>query len=297
MCPPNTKVFLPDLPNDPPTAIQDAIYQMASLAPHLEPVPHIAASRVKSRHQIKENIRAWQLAADQTHARRINQVLIVRGDAGLHDPNALRTPLVKKTNDQKLFKTSLELLQSGILEEGGISKVGLCGHPEGLGKMNAREALSHLIEKLQTAEKKGLSARVVTQFSFHTTALTDFVKQVNAAGFKVPLSLGFPGPAQSTDLRKMARICDVSMPSVEEAHKWPVEGLNHLAQWYTDPHREVDVGELELHLYPFGGLRRTLMWLAYEEKRSHSCDGTWWNTLGVPSLPLELSEWARGLDV
>jgi hypothetical protein len=62
--PRGTLVYLPSLPNDPPDAMEHALRHLRSSAPHLEPVPHIAAHRVPSAVELLRRLDRWQAATD-----------------------------------------------------------------------------------------------------------------------------------------------------------------------------------------------------------------------------------------
>jgi hypothetical protein len=62
--PRGTLVYLPNLPNDPPDAIEHALRHLRCSAPHLEPVPHIAAQRVPSEAELLRRLDNWQAATN-----------------------------------------------------------------------------------------------------------------------------------------------------------------------------------------------------------------------------------------
>ncbi len=291
--PHNTLVYLPDLPHAQPNAIRAAIQDLARLAPHLRPVPHIAASRVTSEKALLDHLDGWQAAA-APHT--LTEVLVVRGDTNTHDtaapgssgssgslPNPPRGP----------FETSADLLESGVLQRRGIEAVGLAGHPEGVAQLSTADAQAHLLRKLDAAINGGLQPRVVTQFSFDTGAATAFVDSLRAAGVSAPVSLGLPGPAPASSLVRMARQCGVSEPEAALAAAWPDGCLEQLAPWQEA--RGPADGLQNLHLYAFGGVSATLRWLALESAPGGASAerASAWRLLGFEPPPLSMLAWAR----
>ena len=60
--PAGTRVYLPDLPHDPPSAIEDALALVARANRALVPVPHVAAGRAASAEALEARLGAWQRA-------------------------------------------------------------------------------------------------------------------------------------------------------------------------------------------------------------------------------------------
>ena len=246
--PANTKIYLPALPTDPPSAIEEAL---GLIKQHdLEPIPHIAASREESISSLEKRLAAWQRASKD----RVREVLVVRGDPRAHHGTE-STATASTSNTGAAFGTSLELLESNVLQRCGIEAVSLCGHPEGIAAANlsAEAAQKHLKAKLQWADASGVRARVVTQFCFDTATATGYVDTLRADGLDVAVSIGIVGPDVSMDRRKkMAERCGVRPPE----NGFVTPSLRRLARWQAE--RGELAGAQMLHLYPFGGLRKCL---------------------------------------
>ena len=248
--PAGTRIFLPALPADPPTAIEEALGLLHRENAGLVPVPHIAASREASTSSLETRLAAWQRASSDS----VREALIVRGDPrGAHstDDVASGTTVVPGA-----FGTSLELLETGVLQRCGIDAVSLCGHPEGVGGLSPDAARAALAEKLRWADANGVHARVVTQFCFSSGEATGFVDALRADGLGVDVSLGIVGPSSLPLRQRMAERCDVAPPT----SPYVTPFMRRLAAWQAA--REPGAGVQALHLYPFGGLTATLKWLA-----------------------------------
>lgn len=73
--PKGTLVYLPNLPADPPDAIELAIRHLHETAPQLEPVPHIAAARVRSEAELLRTLDSWQLARGRAEISEVRRYL------------------------------------------------------------------------------------------------------------------------------------------------------------------------------------------------------------------------------
>lgn len=126
-----------------------------------------------------------------------------------------------------------------------------------------------LVEKLNCAARSGLEARVVTQICFDPANGTSFVEALRRSGRTEPVSLGLVGPARLELLRRMALQCGVNLPpalslppadrsAAEAEESLPTDCMRHLSRWQAS--RSTTDGMQAIHLYPFGGLLRTVSW-------------------------------------
>ena len=156
------------------------------------------------------------------------------------------------------FASSLELLETGALQRGGVETVALGGHPEGVGGLSEAAARAALAAKLRWADGAGVRARVVTQFSFDVPAVTAFVDALRADGLAHDVSVGLVGPCTLTVRERVARRCGVRPPRAA----FVTSTMRALARWQAErAAADAASGAQALHLYPFGGLGRTLRWL------------------------------------
>ena len=104
----------------------------------MHPIPHIAARSIKDKDQLKGILKALK---DQAS---VDEVLIIGG--GVDNP----------VGD---FDSSMQILETGLIQDHGIGKIGVSGHPEGSPDINA-DALAHALAwKNEFAKKEGLGAR------------------------------------------------------------------------------------------------------------------------------------------
>tara|TARA_B100000676_G_scaffold290517_1_gene324076 strand:+ start:702 stop:1043 length:342 start_codon:yes stop_codon:yes gene_type:complete len=110
----------------------------------------------------------------------------------------------------------------------------------------------------------------VTQFAFTAVPVIAWLEYVRAAGLRLPVHGGVPGPARIGTLMRYARMCGVS--SSMKMFVRHGRGLASTAR-VSKPNRMVrdlagycaehpDPGMGPVHLYPFGGLTRTADWVS-----------------------------------
>ena len=138
--PAGTRIYLPALIDDPPSAIEEALGLLTRENSGLVPVPHIAASREVSVASLESWMAAWQRVSSD----RVREVLVVHGDREAHQHGAATSTKAAATGGP--FRTSLELLETGALQRCGVELVHLCGHPEGIAAagLSAEAAKAHL---------------------------------------------------------------------------------------------------------------------------------------------------------
>jgi len=124
-----------------------------------------------------------------------------------------------------------------------------------VGGISASAARAALADKLRWAEASGVTARVVTQFTFFSGCATEFVDALRADGFSVPVSLGVVGPSSLPLRQRMAERCGVGAP--QSPYVTPF--LRRVAAWQSE--RAPEAGVQAIHLYPFGGVAEAMKWL------------------------------------
>jgi len=155
------------------------------------------------------------------------------------------------------------LLISGILECHGIERVRFAGYPEGH-PVISRPALDRALDaKLALAKERGLAASLVTQFGFDAAPIAAWIAGLRARGIDCPVAVGVAGPASVMTLAKFAVRCGIgtSLRALARGHTAFARALTE-----TGPDALIDalvVGETPLaglHLFTFGGVRRTAEW-------------------------------------
>jgi len=216
-----------------------------------EPVPHIPARAIAGRDGLDRLLGA--LAAEAG----VVDVLVVGGS-------------VKEQAGE--YSSSIEILESGLLERHGIVRAGVAGHPEGTPDIPPESVRASLAAKNAFAAQSPIELRLVSQFALAAEPYVAWERQIRAEGNRLPVFAGIPGVTSPATLLKYGLACGIG-PSLEILRK-QTGGLLKLATtrlWRPD---EVARGIAEaaaadpqslirgLHVFPFGGLRRSAEWLA-----------------------------------
>jgi methylenetetrahydrofolate reductase (NADPH) len=241
--PPGTPVFI----NHPSSATYgDIVAACARLrGAGFVPVPHIAARRLG---RVEEAVDFLRHATDDAA---VDDVLLIGGD-----PAWPAGP----------FRDSRALLESGIIESHGIDRVRFAGYPEGHPHINEQALDAALTAKLALARERGLAASLVTQFGFEAVPIESWLARLRSRGIDCPVAVGVAGPANAVTLAKFAVRCGIgsSLRALARGHTAFARILTEAA---PDALIETLVaGEAEgsvidgLHVFTFGGVRRTAMW-------------------------------------
>ncbi len=213
------------------------------------PVPHVPARQMLNHEMLDEYI------ARATGEAGVTRVFLIAGDS-----SRPRGP----------YANSLDVIRSGVLEKRGIAHVDLAGHPEGNAGFDARELTDILIAKRDAVLAVGLSAGVVTQFCFDPHPIADWLHAVDTAGLDCPIRIGLAGPANPATLMKFAMRCGVGNSIMAlQKHVGTVgrllrdTGPDGVVRGLADTLGGNAGKNVEnFHFFPFGGLEKTLGWIA-----------------------------------
>ncbi len=214
-----------------------------------DPVPHVAARNLASYTQLDDYLR--RAAGDAG----VKSALVIAGDAA--------QPIGP-------FASSIDAIETGLFERHGIRSLGIAGHPEGAPRVTPQTLEAALAAKLELARRHGLDLWIATQFCFEAAPIVAWIAAVRAHGIALPVRIGLAGPAGVATLLKFALRCGIGN-SLRALHAHadsltrllgegaPDELVRALADaFHNDPGR----GLLGLHFFTFGGVMRTLDWLA-----------------------------------
>jgi methylenetetrahydrofolate reductase (NADPH) len=239
--PVGTTVNVTEIPGSDPERILSTVHQLASQ--EMNAVPHIAARGIESLAALEGLITRYREA-------HVTEVLLIAG--GYKQP----------IGD---FASSIDVLETGLLENLGIKKVGVAGHPEGSPDISKAELAHALKRKNAIAQESGLDMYLETQFCFDAQAILDWEEQIREAGNRLPIRVGLAGPARLKTLIHFAVISGVG-PSLQFLKKQarnvtklltvqdPYELIETLAP-HIDPQSPSALQSI--HLYPFGDFSQT----------------------------------------
>ncbi|SFG45915.1 methylenetetrahydrofolate reductase (NADPH) [Novosphingobium sp. CF614] len=245
LMPVDTPVAVTFLPGEEPAARVAATRAVRDLG--FEPMPHFSARRITSQAEFEDYLQAV------VHEAGVKRCFVVAGD-----PPEPQGPF---------FDTSA-LIATGAFERAGIKAIGIGGHPEGHPNMNAAQCWQVLEAKVAEIERRGMAPLIVTQFSFDPDAVLAWLEELRAHGIDAPVRVGIPGPAGIKTLLRFAARCGVGA-SASVMKKYGISITNLIGN--AGPDKLVDTfaarlgeehGPVRLHFYPFGGLVRTVEWIA-----------------------------------
>ena len=239
--PVGTTVNVTEIPGSDLERILSTVHQLASQ--EMNAVPHIAARGIESLAALEALITRYREA-------HVTEVLLIAG--GYKQP----------VGD---FSSSIDVLETGLLENLGIKKVGVAGHPEGSPDISKAGLGDALRRKNAIAQESGLDMYLETQFCFDAQAILDWEAQIRKAGNRLPIRVGLAGPARLRTLIHFAVISGVG-PSLQFLKKQarnvtklltvqdPYELIETLAP-HIDPQSPSALESI--HFYSFGDFSQT----------------------------------------
>ncbi|MBC7803523.1 MAG: methylenetetrahydrofolate reductase [Candidatus Parcubacteria bacterium] len=214
----------------------------------LEPVPHIAARRIKDRAELQSFLER------------------AVGDAGVRKALILGGDEAEAAGP---YPDGAALMREGLLASAGLKEIGLPGYPEGHPRIPSATLEGAFHEKLAIAAAQGLGSYVVTQFSFAPARVVEYCSGLARSAPSIPVYVGLAGPTNPVALLRFAQRCGVSaslralrtqgMDAVRlVTHTDPEEQLSALAR-YCAAHADCNV--VGVHLFTFGGVNSAAAWM------------------------------------
>ena len=139
-----------------------------------EPVPHLAARKFASVAALSDLLARLRGEAD------VHEALVIAGDS-----DAAAGPLA----------SSVEVIESGLLQRHGLTGIGIAGHPDGHARIPAETLDLSLSNKVEAAQQSGLSVEIVTQFCFDPATIIRWITRLRDLGVEIPVRVGMAGPA------------------------------------------------------------------------------------------------------
>ncbi len=212
-----------------------------------DPAPHLAARSIPTRAAFEDFLKRLKGEAAVAH------VLVLAG--------ALDEPIGE-------FENSMQLLETGLLDKHGITRIGVAGHPEGSSDISPDELTAALDWKNAFARRTDAAVYIATQFCFQAAPIIAWDQAIRAQGNALPIQIGVPGLATLKTLINHAKACGIG-PSMRfltrQARNMaklmtvsaPDRLLLDLARYMaSDP----GCGIRGIHVYPLGGLKKSAVW-------------------------------------
>jgi methylenetetrahydrofolate reductase (NADPH) len=242
---PGTEVFIAALPGD---SVDDLVAATAQLKrAGLAPVPHIVARNIEDRSALDS------LLARLTAAAGVDSALVLGGD---------------RDKPAGTYLSSLDLIETGLLQQHGIRRIVIGCYPEGHPKISTAVLDAARAAKLAAAEQAGLDVTMVSQFCFQPEPIIALAKHMRAQGVKAPFRVGVAGPASRMLLLKYAMICGVGA-SMRFLQKKPELAKGVLSgETPEELLREVALKQMQtpelgisgVHFFTFGSLAKSAQW-------------------------------------
>ncbi len=223
------------------------------LAAGMKPVPHLPARSVRSPDELDD----WLSALVETG---VDSLMLVAGDHRVPAGPYPDTPA---------------LLDSGLLAEHGLRRLGVTSYPEGHPLVGPAELDEALRRKTEYARATGSAVWLVTQFVFSPAPVLAWLARTRKAGCTLPVRIGVPGPVALPTLIEYAVRCGVAAsaralkrrPAVARlAGRWsPTPIARSLARHLSARENALAV---DMHVFTFGGVADAASWLSGLRARS-----------------------------
>nr|WP_179389167.1 methylenetetrahydrofolate reductase [Psychromicrobium silvestre] len=211
------------------------------------PVPHISARRLASRAQLEEFLSRLQAVGATEH------VFVVGGDPA--------TP-------EGPYQDSYGVIRTGLLRDYGVKEVSIAGYPEGHPDIPQDVLWQALDDKSLALSQQGLTATILTQFTFDTSPVLAWINAVRERDIDSAIRVGTPGPAGIRRLLGFARRFGIGANAmIVKKYGFSLTNLMGTAgpdTFVTDLSAllaaEPSSGPVGLHFYTFGGLKASSEW-------------------------------------
>jgi methylenetetrahydrofolate reductase (NADPH) len=207
--------------------------------------PHIAVRRVP-------NSQTLRAALAELRAGGVEHILLIAGDA----PRPIGE-----------FSGTLDVLNSRILEESGIARIGIAGHPDGHNAVASALLWEALEAKQAFAARAGVNMHIVTQFGLNGGAFKIWERELVRRRIHLPVRVGIAGPAPIAKLVHFAIQCGIgaSMRAVMRN----LSGAARSSGLATTPDQHllgllaapVSAQIVAPHFFAFGGALETARWM------------------------------------
>ena len=242
---PGSDVHVTLLPGDDyaPTVAMAAQLRKAGF----NPIPHVPARTIGGPEALDDYLARAVGEAD------VKRVLLIAGDVD---------------SPRGSFTASIDVLKSGLLEKHGIRSISVAGHPEDHPKVATDIMDRALAEKVEYARANEFDLTIITQFCFDAAPVVSWLHTLRQRGIDAPVRVGVAGPANAVSLVKYGLRCGVGnslralRSQADRIGKLmgdvkPDDILAGVANNLSDGEMESVVG---IHLYVFGGLKKTGAW-------------------------------------
>ena len=178
------------------------------------------------------------------------------------------------------FESSMQLMETGLFDKAGFSRLHIAGHPEGNKDIDPDGSTQNVDAALQWrqkfSERTDAKLAIATQFAFEAKPIIEWANAIKAAGIDIPIHIGIAGPAKLQTLIKFAIACGVG-PSLKVLQKramdvtkllLPYEPTNVLSELANHKAATPDFNITNVHFFPLGGIKTNATWAINHGGRS-----------------------------
>jgi methylenetetrahydrofolate reductase (NADPH) len=248
LLPAGTRVYIAHIEG---TLIEEMVATAARLHADGFPVmPHFPARIIKDRATLADWIARYQGEAD------VKQALLLAG--GVTTPHGD-------------FSDSMQLMETGLFDRAGFTRLHVAGHPEGNRDIDAKgtanvDAALRWKNDFQTRTDAKMA--IATQFAFEAKPIIAWADSLAEAGITIPVHIGIAGPAKLQTLIKFAIACGVG-PSLKVLQKramdvtkllLPYEPNDVVTELAAHKAANPDFNVSHVHFFPLGGIKTNATW-------------------------------------
>ncbi len=242
--PKGTRVYVSAVPTRPTQEVLDSAIRLRAAG--FSPVPHVAARMFATIAALDEFL------AQLSGKANVERLLIIAGDRD------------RPAGD---LRSSLEIIDGGLLQRRGIKEIGIAGYPEGHPRISQHDLDRALMDKIAAAEATGIKVHIVTQFCFDATAILQWIRRLRDFGLEHPVRVGLAGPTNLPALLRYARRCGVRA-SIEGLARqsglarqlFAMTAPDTLVQALAQARSDRRLGMVKPHFFAFGGVAATSRW-------------------------------------
>lgn len=249
LLPEGTRVYIAHIDG---TDIADMVATAARLARDgYNVMPHFPARIIKDQATLADWIARYQGEANVT------QALLLAG--GVSQPVGA-------------FDSSMQLLETGLFDKAGFTRLHVAGHPEGNRDIDPDGSMKNVSEALvwkqKFSERTDAKMALSTQFAFDPDPIIAWADGLKRAGIDLPIHIGIAGPAKLQTLIKFAIACGVG-PSLRVLQKramdvtkllLPYEPTDVIAKLAAHKAAHPDFNIEQVHFFPLGGIKANADW-------------------------------------
>jgi methylenetetrahydrofolate reductase (NADPH) len=242
--PKGTRVYVSAVPARPMQEVLDSAIRLRTAG--FSPVPHIAARMFATTAALDDFL------VQLTSKANVERLLVIAGDRD------------RPAGD---LRSSLEVIDGGLLQRRGIREIGIAGYPEGHPRISQNDLDRALMDKIAAAEATGIKIHIVTQFCFDPTTILQWIRRLRDFGLEHPVRVGLAGPTNLPALLRYARRCGVRA-SIEGLARqsglarqlFAMTAPDTLVQALAAARSDRRLGMVKPHFFAFGGIAGTARW-------------------------------------